>query len=423
MAYYNESIDVRGDGRVMIFKRLNRQGQVSPTWFMRISLPLSQSKGYFQSTTKETKQGLASKIALDKFDELYAKVKDGGTIQGISFSKLFDLWEEHWIETSTQKTEKYKQHKVNNVRNYPLKFFKEVLKDIDVGDITENHLVDFVSWRKQNSYSPQNNEKYIPTASTINTDLTALSLMLEYGITKGFIKKRLKFKRQSVPDNRRPSFTKPEMKILTKHMRDRVKDSPPSVMRDRYYLQHYILILTNTGMRVGEFRNVKWENLRTKDYETDGGVEKRLIISIDGKTGRRDVVSNKNTETYVKRLYDYRKKELGDEPDSRECIICHLDGNPVRSFRKGYDALLKSINLTNDSYGNYRTIYSLRHYFATMRLEEEVSPYLLANNMGTSIEMLRKHYGQIVTERVAIELTKTKVKISVRKSTNEYPFD
>ena len=100
-----------------------------------------------------------------------------------------------------------------------------------------------------------------------------------------------------------------------------------------------------------------------------------------------------------------------------------MDGKPVKSFRKSFDAILKSIDLTNDSFGRKRTIYSLRHFFATMRLEAEVNPYLLAQNMGTSIEMLRKFYGQIVTERVAIELTKTKEKITVKKSENDYPFD
>ena len=58
-----------------------------------------------------------------------------------------------------------------------------------------------------------------------------------------------------------------------------------------------------------------------------------------------------------------------------------------------------------------------------MRLEAEVSPYLLAQNIGSSVEMLRKHYGQIVTSRVASELSKTKQNINVKKNTKEYPFD
>ena len=413
----NGNIDVRGDGKIIIYKRPTRKETLTSTWHMRIRTPIST--GYFRGSTNETNQSNAERVALNKFDELYAKVKGGGKIQTFPISKLFNEWSKYWLTTSTQKEDRYKEHKISNVRNYPLKFFVEVMKDIDVDEITDNHISEFVMWRKQNSYLQQNNTKYIPTPSTINTDLTALSLMLDYGVTKGYISTKPKFKRQSIKDNRRPTFTKPEYSTLIKHMRTRAKESPPSVLRDRFFVQQYVLILANTGMRVGEFRTVKYQDLRTQDYEG----EKRLILSIDGKTGRRDVVSNKGTETYIKRIYDYRSFELGKPPESNDYVICHMDGKPVKSFRKSFDAILKSIDLTNDSFGRKRTIYSLRHFFATMRLEEEVSPYLLAQNMGTSIEMLRKHYGQIVTERVALELTKTKSDITVKKSENDYPFD
>ena len=415
MGYYKEMVDIRGDGSILIFKRPTRN-KTTPNWHMRIRLPIST--GYFRASTRESNRSNAERFALNKFDELYAKVKSGGKLTTFPVSKLFDEWSKYWLATSTQKEDRYKEHRVSNVRNYPLKYFVEVMKDMDVDDITENHISDFVMWRKQNSYLPTGS-KFKPSPSTLNTDLTAFAQMLDFGVSKGYINTKPKFKRESVKDNRRPTFTKPAYISLTNHMRDWIKESPQSVLRDRFFLQQYILILTNTGMRVGEFRTVKWQDLRTQDYEG----EKRLIIAIDGKTGRRDVVSNKGTETYIKRLYDNRTVELGQAPDQSELVICHPDGKPVRSFRKGFDSLLESINLTNDTFGNKRTIYSLRHFFATMRLEEEVSPYLLAQNMGTSIEMLRKHYGQIVTERVALELTKTKSDITVKKSENDYPFD
>ena len=38
--------------------------------------------------------------------------------------------------------------------------------------------------------------------------------------------------------------------------------------------------------------------------------------------------------------------------------------------------------------GKSRTLYSLRHMYAAFRLSEEVSPFLLARQMGTSVEML-----------------------------------
>ena len=41
-----------------------------------------------------------------------------------------------------------------------------------------------------------------------------------------------------------------------------------------------------------------------------------------------------------------------------------------------------------------------------MRLRQDVNPFQLARQMGTSIEMLEKHYGQIVTSEVAMQITK-----------------
>jgi integrase len=423
MAYYNEKIDVRGDGRIILYKRLNRQGVISPTWFMRISLPLSKSKGYFQATTKETNQNLASSIALAKYDELYNRVKNGGRLNTVPFSKLYEEWSKYWMATSTQKYEDYKVQKITNVGNYPLKYFTTVKNDMGVNEINDNIIAEYFIWRKQNSYNHVNGKKYIPAATTINNEIVSLNHFFEYGKSKGYLTDKPVMKRASLTGNRRPTFTPQEMKTIYKCMRERVKTSPANVERDRFYLQKYFLILANTGMRVGEFRGLKWEHLKTLNYNENGKVEKRLILTIDGKTGRRESVSNKGTETYFKDLFDYRSKELKEVPPTNEYVLCHPDGKFIRSFKGSFNNLLKSIDLTYDSFGRKRTVYSLRHYFATMRLEAEVSPYLLAQNIGSSVEMLRKHYGQIVTSRVASELSKTKQNINVKKNTKDYPFD
>ena len=68
----------------------------------------------------------------------------------------------------------------------------------------------------------------------------------------------------------------------------------------------YFLTLANTGMRIGEARNLRWKDLRSVD--TDDGA--RLIADVDGKTGRREVVFQKGADVFVKRLYDLRKEEL-----------------------------------------------------------------------------------------------------------------
>jgi integrase len=63
-------------------------------------------------------------------------------------------------------------------------------------------------------------------------------------------------------------------------------------------------------------------------------------------------------------------------------VFCPTKGEVIKSSRKGFDSPLKYSDLTNDSNGNKRNLYSLRHFYATQRLSEEVSPFLLARQMG-----------------------------------------
>jgi integrase len=72
--------------------------------------------------------------------------------------------------------------------------------------------------------------------------------------------------------------------------------------------------------------------------------------------------------------------------------------------------------------GKSRTLYSLRHMYAAFILSEEVSPFLLARQMGTSVEMLEQHYGQVVNRLVATQITKTRSRQTVKVTENVYPF-
>ena len=119
-------------------------------------------------------------------------------------------------------------------------------------------------------------------------------------------------------------------------------------------------------------------------------------VAINGKTGKRGVIANTGVERYVKRIWEFRSEELGHEPNMSEPIFCHPDGNPVGSFKKGFIQLLEECNLRVTSDGEKRTPYSLRHTYATMRIND-VPVYQLAVNMGAAVEMIEKYYSHART--------------------------
>lgn len=60
------------------------------------------------------------------------------------------------------------------------------------------------------------------------------------------------------------------------------------------------------------------------------------------------------------------------------------------------------------------TLYSLRHFYGTQRLKGNINPYVLSKQMGTSVEMIEKFYGHIMTKDVMD---------TIKQSTNQRSFD
>ena len=87
-------------------------------------------------------------------------------------------------------------------------------------------------------------------------------------------------------------------------------------------------------------------------------------------------------------------------------LISLRDKGLIHSFKKSFLALLKLAGVTHNADGRMRTPYSLRHTYATERLNAGVQEYHLAQNMGTSVAMLEQHYGHTSNVGNVRELTK-----------------
>ena len=99
---------------------------------------------------------------------------------------------------------------------------------------------------------------------------------------------------------------------------------------------------------------------------------------------REVVARSSDVKKYFNRILEERKADLGDErSDLRNAkavptdsyVFCGRDGIPIGSFKKSFSTLLKDAGVEFDTFGNKRTLYSLRHTYATFRLHEGVNQY------------------------------------------------
>jgi integrase len=376
MSDVSDKIDLRGDGRVVLYKR---DGLKNPKWQARISVP--NSTGYKIVSTKTTQLHEAQNFAANLYEELYFKVKAGGSLKSKTFGQVLDEWVKSPAKTGTTRNGGTWDRTVKTLQVYAADYFRTK----PISEITSRDFSDYWEWRRTNF------KRRPPSPATLRRECIAFSPVFQYACQKGYLTEIPDFNKPKAKLTRRSTFTDAEWKAFYTAARNWVEEGKTkATYRERFVAQQYFLILANTGLRIGEARNLRWSDL--KSVSIDG--KKQLKGWVSGKTGVREFAFQPRADAYVKRLYDLRTEELGQHPGQDDLVICHKDGKPIQSFKVSFKSLMDFANLPIVRNGIARSIYSLRHFYATKRLENEVSPFLLAKQMGTSVEMLEKFYGQ-----------------------------
>ena len=151
---------------------------------------------------------------------------------------------------------------------------------------------------------------------------------------------------------------------------------------------NYMLIMTNTGMRTMEARNLRWRDINER---TDSHGRRFVVINVRAKGKFRELVAPQNVADYLARIREVSKATGHDDFvfttfKGKHCVSLYL--SVIRDF------LVESKLLTSSS-GSERSAYCFRHTYATFRLMEGIDVYFLAKQMGTSVQMIEKHYGHI----------------------------
>ena len=210
--YEKNKIDVKKDGRILIYKRPN-----SGVYQMR--LRVSNSTGYKILSTKTNDIDEAKRIAVNTYEEIYMRVQSGGSLASKTFSDLYKSWVKDLPTLSQGKHELYEEQNKKLAGNYPLTFFG----DYKIDQLNNSDFQEYFMWRRKNSYSktPQGKKKkFTPTNNTILHECNVINLMLKYAVGKKWLVKIPDYDRpQSEKDNRRPTFTLSEWRLLTRQLK------------------------------------------------------------------------------------------------------------------------------------------------------------------------------------------------------------
>lgn len=196
----------------------------------------------------------------------------------------------------------------------------------------------------------------------------------------------------------RPAFTKDEFDKLCEFMLAWVEESDLTARQraKRWLMLRYVYFIAQTGVRPGtETDSMKWSSINIFEKNS----VKYASVYVDGKTGSRTLVAD---ATVAQLLEQIRVESTVEVKDDHKVWLLN-NGKAFSSPAVLFKELLTAAGLLVDPLTNAeRTLYSLRHYYATQQLLASVPMHTLAKNMGTSVIMLERHYSKL-TPIMAVE--------------------
>lgn len=276
----------------------------------------------------------------------------------------------------------------------------------DVASIDVAALKKFDSWRTEKLGRPA-------AHSTINTHNSALNRVLDEAELRGWITQAIRptLLNKGKPTQSRGTFSKDEYQKIYVALRTwDQKTYHPKARRTREVLRNYVLFLANTGIRHGtEAMNLKRKNVQWVEQEG----QRYLGIYPSGKTGPREAIARDRVINYLERQRALnprlRKMTLAQVIDAKldEWVFCNREGEKESApdIARNFETLLDHLNLKRGPGGKSRTLYSFRHFYATLDLQRGVSTHLLSRQLGNSTAMLDRFYSKLSPRMNARQLS------------------
>ena len=370
------------DGKITLYIR-----EKSEYWQVRFLLP---NKEYMRLSTGEYDLERAKTQAVILYETFKTKIKMGTPLRVKTFGDVARLVLKD-IRASKQQNKFKKTYRdyVFVIQKYLLPFFGRK----NIAELTAEDITEFEAWRESQMGK-------VPKASTEQNHSSAYNRIMNFARSMAYIpsdKPIPPMKITGPKGQARPAFTQQEIYYLLDYMKTWEEADDVFYPENRKLCRCYVEFLINTGVRHGtEALPVRWKHLQWH-YIKD---KKYLKVWVSGKTGPRFLIAKHAFIETLTRLYKWQGLKydtLDDLVNARldKLVFVTPDGYQPRDFRTLFVSLMKGSNLLKNEAEQTRTLYSLRHTYATIALSEGIDIHTLARQMGTSITMLEKHYSKL----------------------------
>ena len=381
------------DGEVVLYRRAK-----SPVWQTRYKL---KDGSWCRASTRKMSVEHAVQAACTMYDEARFRQSLGlaqtaQNFAGLAHATLNELRSEMDAGRGKSVYASY----ITCIEKYFVPYFG----DKRLEQLKHDDIVAFEVWRNRQMTKQ-------PKASTLMNFASAWNRIQQTAIAKGWLSERAavpKLTTRGMKSTSRPAFSNDEVTKLLAYMQTWAEKGRLAVEREiRPLLRDYAEMLLLTGMRHGtEAMGICWKHI---EWHTDKDV-RYIRIWVNGKTGGRWLIAKHRAVDVLNRLRERQE-------DVKHLSLDELLATPVQTklfvFNNGYQApslngtfrrLMRDSGMALDANGQNRTLYSLRHTYATQELFAGTDIHTLAKQMGTSVLMLERHYSKLTATMAAEQL-------------------
>jgi integrase len=241
------------------------------------------------------------------------------------------------------------------------------------------------------------------SGSAQNNHNAALNLIFDEAVERGYLTayERPLTKNTGADSDRRAEFSHEELEAMMQYAAKFIADGRTARTKIiRELLAIYVPFMAATGMRPGtEAEFLEWRHI---DVEVRDGQPILHFRLQRGKRGARNFVAHNSCWLLLERLRqlspDLSSMTLEEVLKKKipKLLFRLSDGSVPDNWNKPFRQWLEDSELLNCPItGKERSLYSLRHYYATQRLLEGIPIHDLAEQMGTSVLMITKHYSHL----------------------------
>jgi integrase len=310
-------------------------------WQARIYLG---DRRYLWRSLKTSNFERATQLASELFYETQFKLKSGLPVHQRSFDTVISeyvSWRERdnaQGKAAHNSTSKFtSDHMLRQVKRV-VKFWRSYAGNRAIEVVDDKLLAGYVSWRKayyENMVELPRNAQLHPADKTLQWEIMLGKAIIKFAHDAGYRGNKPLPTFTFVPKVKRvrPAFTIPEYRVLYRAMRAWIAEADnPRSRYMRQLLRDYVLVLANSGIRVGEANT-----LRVSDVVpfVDALGRHNVELHVRGKTGARVVIPRVAVAKYIKRVLALRDNHSVHDP-----VFVMQDGGAIITLIDQFNQVL-----------------------------------------------------------------------------------